>query len=239
MKKQIIIFTMVSAFLLIVGMEIKAQTQPQTQTRTQTQVEVEVEQEEAPPAKNVRIGGIKGGYTWSNIYIDLEDVQAFNARSGFHVGLFSQVIFAETIGIQPEILFTTKGSSAKFTGIIDQRVDFNLNYIDIPLFLVYRPMDALEFHAGPYAGFLLNTNVGVDNGINGYTELKRDHFNRFDWGVGAGVQFNFRFAIVGARYHLGMQPIADSSTAKQLMGNARHSFGQVYLAFGLPRVLNP
>jgi opacity protein-like surface antigen len=231
MKKHLLIMAIVSAFMITAALQVQAQAQPRTE------VEVEIETREEPKARSTRTGGIKGGLTYSNVYIDLDDVHAQNARSGFHAGFFSQVMVAETIGLQPEILFTTKGTSAQYTGVINQRVEFNLNYVDIPLYLVYRPMEGLEFHAGPYIGLLLPTNINLDNGIDGNRNLDRDHFYNLDWGVGGGLQFNFRYVILGARYNLGLQEIADSNTSRSLMGNAKHNFAQFYIAFGLPRIL--
>jgi hypothetical protein len=233
MRKQIFILMIAIAFMLTAAVEAQAQAQP----RTEVEVEIETNREEVPKARSTRTGGIKGGLTYSNVYIDLDDVHAQNARAGFHAGFFSQVMVAETIGLQPELLFTTKGTSAQYTGVINHNVEFNLNYVEIPLFLVYRPMEGLEFHAGPYLGFLLPTNVNLGNGIDGNRELNRGHFYNMDWGFGGGIQFNFRYAIVGARYNLGMQEIADSNTARSLMGNAKHNYAQIYIGFGLPRIL--
>jgi opacity protein-like surface antigen len=220
MKKQFLIFAIASAMLMSIGLNSQAQMRPAT----------------APPAQNMITGGLKGGLNMSNMYIDVNDIDASNARWGFHVGLFSQIMFAETIGFQPEILFTTKGTSAEYTGIFNQTVDFNLNYIDLPLFLVFRPFEVVEFHAGPYVGFLLNSNVGFTGTIDGQTELNRDNFNAFDWGLGAGLQFNFRSVILGLRYNMGMQNVGTTTTANLLLGDVRHSYGQVYVAFGLPRI---
>jgi hypothetical protein len=222
MKKQFLIFTIASALLLTIGLNSQAQMRPATGPQA--------------PAQNTITGGLKGGLTWSNMYIDVNDLDASNARWGFHVGLFSQIMFAETIGFQPEVLFTTKGTSAEYTGVFDQTVDFNLNYIDIPLLLVFRPLDVLELHAGPYVGFLLNSNVGLAGTIDGQTDLNRDNFNTFDWGLGAGVQFNFRSVILGVRYNMGLQEVGATTTTNLLIGDVRHSYGQVYIAFGLPRV---
>jgi hypothetical protein len=188
-----------------------------------------------PAAQHMFTAGLKGGLTLSNMYIDINDIDASNARWGFHAGFFSQIMFAETVGFQPEILFTTKGTSAEYSGIFDQTVDFNLNYIDIPLLLVFRPLEVFELHAGPYVGFLLNTNVGLTGTIEGQTELDRDNFNNFDWGIGAGIQFNFRSVILGARYNLGLQNVGATDTANLLLGDVNHTYAQIYLAFGLPR----
>ncbi|GAO31882.1 porin family protein [Geofilum rubicundum] len=176
--------------------------------------------------------GIKGGLTLSNLYIDRDELDDENARMGFHAGFFSQVMFAETFGIQPEFLFTTKGTEAHY-GTFDQTVNFNINYIDIPVFAVLRPVEVLEIYAGPYIGFMLNSNVEYSGSIEGEDELDRDHFNTVDYGLAGGVALNFGGVQAGARYYVGLQNLADSNASNMLLGDSKHSYGQLYIALKL------
>src|SRR5690242_15593416 len=59
-----------------------------------------------------RKAGIKGGLNVSNLYID--DVHDENARLGFNVGLYGQLFATEGFAIQPELLYSTKGSKAEY-----------------------------------------------------------------------------------------------------------------------------
>jgi hypothetical protein len=177
--------------------------------------------------------GIKGGLTLSNLYIDRDELDDENARMGFHAGFFSQIMFAETFGLQPEFLFTTKGTEAKYEGAFDQTVNFNMNYIDIPLFAVLRPVEVLEIYAGPYIGFMLNSNIKYSGAMDGEDELDRDHFKTLDYGVAGGVALNFGGVQAGARYYLGLQELADSDASSMLLGDSKHSYGQLYIAFKL------
>jgi hypothetical protein len=177
--------------------------------------------------------GIKGGLTLSNLYIDRDELDDENARMGFHAGFFSQIMFAETFGLQPEFLFTTKGTEAKYEGMFDQTVNFNMNYIDIPLFAVLRPVEVFEIYAGPYIGFMLNSNIKYSGAMDGEDELDRDHFKTLDYGVAGGVALNFGGVQAGARYYLGLQELADSDASSMLLGDSKHSYGQLYIAFKL------
>ncbi|MCA1745092.1 MAG: PorT family protein [Bacteroidales bacterium] len=177
--------------------------------------------------------GIKGGLTLSNLYIDRDELDDENARIGFHAGFFSQIMFAETFGLQPEFLFTTKGTEAKYEGMFDQTVNFNMNYIDIPLFAVLRPVEVLEIYAGPYIGFMLNSNIKYSGALDGEDELDRDHFNTLDYGVAGGVALNFGGVQAGARYYVGLQKLADSDASSMMLGDSKHSYGQLYIAFKL------
>jgi hypothetical protein len=179
--------------------------------------------------------GIKGGVTWSNLYIDRDDLDAENARTGFHAGVFSQFMFSgEIFGIQPEVLYSTKGSEAEYAGVLDQRVTFNLNYIDVPLLLVFRPIPVVEFHAGPYVGYLLESDIDFTGTIDGTTSLGRGNFEDWDYGLVGGVALNLGAIKLGARYNLGLNEIAVTDVSQMLMGSSKHQYAQVYLAIQFP-----
>lgn len=140
-------------------------------------------------------------------------------------------MFLETFGIQPELLFTTKGTEATYTGVIDQTVKFNLNYLELPLLFVFRPVEIFEFYAGPYAGLLLNNNVKFSGIIDGEEEIDRDNFNTLDYGFGAGIAMNFGNIQVGLRYNIGLQKLADTNVTNLLLGDSKNAYGQLYIAF--------
>jgi hypothetical protein len=175
--------------------------------------------------------GIKGGLTMSNLYIDGNDIDDENARFGFHAGLFSQIMYLESFGIQPELLYTSKGTDATYEGLIDKSVDFDLNYLEIPVLLVLRPLEILEIHAGPYIGLLLQSNVEYSGIIEGQDEIDRDNFNSLDYGIGAGAALNLGNVQAGVRYNFGLQKLADSEIAELLLGDSKNSYGQLYIAF--------
>lgn len=188
----------------------------------------------ALPAKTQQIsGGIKGGLTMSNLYIDRDNLDDENARFGFHAGLFSQIMYLETFGIQPEILYSAKGTKATYGGLINQTVNFYLNYLEVPIFLVLRPLEILEFQAGPYLGLLLNSEIKYSGNIEGYDEISRDNFKTLDYGIGAGVALNLGNLQAGVRYNIGLQQLADSDIANFLLGESKNAFGQLYIAFKL------
>lgn len=177
--------------------------------------------------------GIKGGFTLSNLYIDTDELDDENAREGIHVGLFSQFMLSEAFGIQPEFLFSQKGSEGTYTGPIDQTVNFKVNYIDIPFLLVLKPVEILELHAGPNFGVLLNSNVEFSGIIDGISEIDREHLNTLDYGVSAGFALAIGNIMAGVRYNLGLQDLADSDASRTLLGDSKNSYGQIYLGIKL------
>lgn len=183
-------------------------------------------------AQDARMG-FKGGLNVSNLYInDIDDEQA---RLGFNVGLYGQVFSSDAIAIQPELLFSTKGSKAMYrAGLIDQEVQYNLNYLDLPVLVVFKVGESAELHLGAYGSFLLNANVDFKGDlVNGTEEINRKDLHSFDYGLVGGLGFNFGVVQLGARYNLGLAKIAFSQEAENVIGDSKNSVFQLYMAVNL------
>lgn len=178
--------------------------------------------------------GVKGGLNWSNLLANGEDVNDENARLGFNVGVFGRVAPSDALGLQAEMLYSTKGTTVVYDGLIDQEVSINLAYLDLPVFLAIRLADVLEVHAGGYAGYLLASNVSTNGDLgDGSDDLDKDNFKSLDLGLLAGVGINAGPAQIGIRYNYGLVELADSDGARFFLGDARNSVAQLYVAFGL------
>jgi hypothetical protein len=177
--------------------------------------------------------GVKGGLNVSNLYVD--DVDDENARYGFNLGFYGQVLSSETFAIQPELLFSTKGSKIEYGGgLFDQTVKYNLSYLDLPVLAVFKLGDAAEIHVGPYVSYLLGANISHDGDLgSGVDDIDRDHLKSFDYGLSGGFGLNFGALQVGARYNYGLVELEDSDGAELLIGDAKNSVAQIYLALNL------
>ena len=176
--------------------------------------------------------GIKGGLNLSNLY--LNNVSDENARIGFNVGVYGQLLSTDVFALQPELLYSTKGSHNEFDGFPNQTVKFNLNYLDLPVLAVFKLGKSAEIHAGGYASYLLNANISHDGDFgSGSEDLNRDNFKSFDYGLVGGFGLNFGAVQVGARYNFGLVEIADSDAADLIIGDAKNSVAQIYMAFNL------
>jgi hypothetical protein len=177
--------------------------------------------------------GVKGGLNVSNLYID--DINDENARYGFNVGLYGQLLSSDAFALQPELLYSTKGSKAFYDdGIVTQTVKYNLNYLDLPLLAVIKLGKSAEIHVGPYASYLLNASVSYSGDIiNGDDEIGKDHLKSYDYGLAGGFGLNFGMIQVGARYNYGLVKIADSDAARAAIGDSRNSVAQLYISLNL------
>ncbi|HOO08615.1 MAG TPA: porin family protein [Cyclobacteriaceae bacterium] len=176
--------------------------------------------------------GIKGGLNVSNLYVD--NVNDENSRVGFHAGFYGQVLATGFFALQPELLYTTKGSENEYDGIIDQNIKFNLNYLEVPVLAVFKLGKTAELHAGGYGSYLLGANVSYAGDIaTGGEDLDRDNFKTFDYGLVGGLGLNFGGVQVGARYNYGLVKLAKTNNAKAVLGDSKNSAAQVYVAFNL------
>jgi hypothetical protein len=184
-------------------------------------------------AQNKAVAGIKGGFNFSNLYVN--DVNDENARVGFHAGVYGQLFASDAFAIQPEVNYSTKGTRVVRTfSIIDQETKFNLNYIDIPVLAVFKLGRAAEIHAGPYWSYLLGANIDQTGDLsNDFTTVDRKNFDNWDYGLVGGIGFNMGGIQLGARYNYGLNEIAKSSGAKSFLGNSKNQVAQLYLAFRL------
>jgi len=178
-----------------------------------------------------RRAGVKGGLNVSNLYID--EVTDENARYGFNVGVYGQVLASEAAALQLELLYSTKGSRA-FYDTFNEEVKYNLNYLDLPVLAVIKLGKSAEIHLGGYASYLLNANISYSGDIaNGSDEIDKDNLKSYDYGLIGGIGFNFGAVQVGARYNYGLVKISDSDAAQAAIGDSKNSFGQLYVAFNL------
>ena len=172
--------------------------------------------------------GIKGGVNFTNLYVD--NVDDTNMLTGFNAGVFVELPLAQDIAIVPEINFSRKGSEVQ-TSVLTQTYysKFKLNYLEVPVLLKFNIVPNFNLHAGPYAAYLLDAKrETVDqNGNNVLTlNYNTDDFNKLDFGISAGLGFDFNNFGIGARYNHGLSQIDKNNNAN----GAKNSAWNLYLA---------
>lgn len=179
--------------------------------------------------------GIKGGLNLASLSTDGNNDK--NLKMGFHAGVFTKIPLNESFAIQPELLYSGKGIKVNYDEsiIADGETKFNLNYIDVPVKLVFNLAEDFEFQLGPYISYLVNANVDTDaeffgGDVNAQDELNREHFHAFDYGLTAGLGFDLDPMIFGLNYNLGLQQVAkDDDVSYDLLGDAKNTVIQLYV----------
>lgn len=182
------------------------------------------------PAKAQYLG-LKGGLTFSRM--NVETAIDEQLRFGYHAGGFYNIPLSSAFSLQPEVLFTTKGTRAEFD-LTDNsgQATLRLNYIDVPILAVLEFGEKFEIMAGPYMGFLLSANFLAEVDNNSFeTDIKREDLRGFDYGAALGFGLNFGAIQTGATYYIGLQDLSETSNPNYLLGDPRNRVLQLFIAF--------
>lgn len=177
--------------------------------------------------------GVKAGPSISNLVGDVDDQKG---RFGLNAGIFGRTDPGSAIGLQIELLYSTKGTEVQYNGPfgVDQKVALKLNYIDLPVMASFRFGPLFEVQAGVYAGLLLSSDWSTSGDLGSDTgDLDKDNFNSMDVGVLAGAAVNVGPVQIGARYNYGLSQVADSDGADLVLGDSRNAVAQLYVALGI------
>ena len=158
--------------------------------------------------------GLKGGLNMSNLYT--KDVDDENVLIGINIGLFAELPITSSLALQPEVSFTTKGAELQYDNAFAQGTGkFRLNYLEVPLLLKANLTENFNVHFGPYAAFLVDskiTNESSDGSYNFEDNIDEDDLNKFDYGLAAGIGFDFDSFGIGARYNYGLNTVGKERT---------------------------
>lgn len=181
---------------------------------------------------NAQYLGIKGGLNLSDFNISTDKLNDEKLRTGYHFGAFLQLPLSDGFAIQPEVLYSSRGTLANFrndeTGI-NGDINIKAEYVDVPILGVIKLTDLAEIHLGPYFGFTSKTRIEQTGlGADNESEFDKDFLKSLDYGLIAGVAVNFGLLNVGARYNFGLQKIENSEIAEIFIGDAINRNFQIY-----------
>jgi Outer membrane protein beta-barrel domain len=147
-----------------------------------------------------------------------------NVSYSYNAGIFATIPVNTFLAIQPEVNYVRKGRCNETTELnTTTETDFLLHYMQVPVLLQYRNNQLLNksasvffINAGPYAGFVLNTQTRVSESSEGGMLVPVDDSKNTDWGAvfGIGVQTPIRGKEVrfDLRYDMGLSEIANQPT---------------------------
>jgi hypothetical protein len=169
------------------------------------------------------------------MYVD--DVEDENMKLGFNLGLFAKLPVTRGLSIQPEFLYSVKGSKVTYDlGILgSNEYRFNLNYVEVPVLAVINVARNFNLHAGGYAAYLAQANIKkeTDGPNDQIADLNEDNFNRFDYGLVGGLGIDVESVTIGARYNYGLREIGKADNfGSQALKNSKNSAISLYIGFG-------
>ncbi|MDR0833950.1 MAG: PorT family protein [Candidatus Symbiothrix sp.] len=160
--------------------------------------------------------GVTAGLNLSNWTGDIEDAKY---KAGFQVGVVADWALTESFSIAPELNFSQKGYKAKFEGIGAYDISATVNYLTLPINALYKfnVSDDSKFlvFAGPYLGYGLSGSVKATvPGEGSESEdikfgSKEGELKAFDFGLNAGIGFQYTKFFIKAQYNLGLANLSN------------------------------
>jgi len=172
--------------------------------------------------------GIKAGVNFASV-TNASDISASN-ESGFMVGVFLAPPSTGIMGFRTELIYSKQGYNYK-TGTNTGTV--NLDYILLPQLMQINITKFVSIQAGFQMAFLINAKADSTPTIPGgsgnpyaatYSSMM-DYYNKFDYGVAAGVEVHpFKGLLVGARYNLSLGNLYKDPSSYETSGGQPPSF---------------
>ena len=168
--------------------------------------------------------GLKQGAAMTTLSAKGDLYNDNNISFSYNAGLFATIPVNTFLAIQPEINYVRKGRCNETTELnTTTKTDFLLHYMQVPVLLQYRNNQLLNksasvffINAGPYAGFVLDTQTRVSESSEGGMLVPVEDNKNTDWGAvfGIGVQTPIRGKEVrfDLRYDMGLSEIANQPT---------------------------
>lgn len=164
--------------------------------------------------------GLKAGLNYSNLRFSDGDMDSFDPRLSFHVGGVAEIAFSDKFSIQPELLYSSLGSTIDVSGLAlrssDEKYVYQFDYLTLPVMAKYYVAEGFSLEAGPQLGLLLSAKAKYD----GESADMKDNFNSIDFAVGLGAGYKMENGIsFGVRYALGLSNIAKDSGDEWVKNN--------------------
>jgi hypothetical protein len=175
--------------------------------------------------------GFKGGLNFSNLYT--KNVDDNNVLTGFNAGLYAKFPITNSVAIQPEISYTTKGAELVYNNVFAQgTAKFNINYIEVPILLVMNVTENFNIHVGPYAAYMVSGKTSNDSNFGeSQRELDTNDFNKFDAGLAGGLGIDLDALNFGVRYNYGLTKIGKDNAF--FSSDAKNSVLSAYIGLRL------
>ncbi|TYZ12748.1 PorT family protein [Hymenobacter lutimineralis] len=104
--------------------------------------------------------GIKGGVNFADIRGDgKKDYGDTKNYTAFHAGFYSQFSFSDKFSLQPEILYSRQGFKGTLPNASSSTTT-RLDYLQVPVLLVYNFLDNVSVHVGPQVSLLTKVKEG-------------------------------------------------------------------------------
>ncbi|AFD06403.1 outer membrane beta-barrel protein [Solitalea canadensis] len=182
--------------------------------------------------------GIMGGYNLSRI-TNSQDNYTIENYSGYSFGASALWQNWEQLGLRGDLVFSRQGYGYNENGTKAGYLISSYAYLSPAA--NFKPVPWGSFFAGIQMGMLIKANCGCGN--TDYQSTITQHFNRFDYGLNAGIEFTPKAIadgfIMGLKYYMGLSDIVKSNNTQNEEGvpillpnfSTRNSVMNFYLGY--------
>lgn len=150
-------------------------------------------------AQEIRFGA-KAGLNLATLTGDA--MTGFDTRTSFHIGGLVEIPLSEKFSVQPELLYSEKGSEFFST-------ELSLGYLDIPVLAKYHIIKGLSAELGPVASILLKAEETKRGEVKDVSEFTKT----FDLGIGGGATYRLPMGIFfSLRFTKGIMNISKNDS---------------------------
>ncbi len=151
--------------------------------------------------------GIRAGANFATVTGG--DIPEVGAITSYYGGVYYQMsLIKDLLYLQPEVQYSSQGFSSKQSGA---KVDYSMDYINVPILAKIYVIKIFSFEAGPQFGFNISDSFKTTNG-KGYT------VESFDPALALGFNINLPLGLsLDARYVYSFtETVTDTSEKNQV-----------------------
>ncbi len=163
-------------------------------------------------------GGLKVGVNVSNFNGRVLDNHEALSRTSYHVGLLGEFALTSRWNLQPELLYSEQGFG--YRNDILEEYNVSLNYLQLPILVEFELANNLFLQSGPQIGYLLKEEY---NSVS-----RRLNYNRFDFSIGLGLEYQIQRFLVYGRYMAGLNRIYNNSGERNQNRVLQAGFGYLF-----------
>ncbi|WP_298144921.1 porin family protein [Flavobacterium sp.] len=177
-------------------------------------VQSAVAQDSTTPSSSFNFG-VKGGLNYATVTGD--EFDSPDARTSFHVGALAEFPITSRFALQIEAVYSSQGFESEFDGFgggANDKIEYQLDYINVPVLAKIYLLKGLSIEAGPQFGFKANEEIDTDPN-NNPGDFEIDQAADYDFSVVGGLTFksDAGFFLYG-RYNYGLTDIIEDVDVK-------------------------
>lgn len=172
--------------------------------------------------------GVKGGVNFANLTGN--DIGNTDGRTSFYAGLVGELPIVEDLfSIQPEVTYSGQGFTIAQIDQdnaldADDNIEYQLDYINVPILAKIYLIEGLSVQAGPSFNFKVNEEID-SNPTSASGDISQNRAKDFEVGGVAGIEYKFNNGLfVQGRYNYGFTDVLER-------GDVHNSVFQAGLGF--------